>query len=79
MDERVTVLSEAESPVPVSGEVSGIDGTAGGGLILLLEDGRLGALEIYSYEDEPLPMPEPAQVTWVLAADADGAELTADG
>lgn len=56
--------SEAVSPVPVEGVLKDADGNAVGGLMLFVEDGMLGSLEIYSYGSGPLPLPLVEQVTW---------------
>lgn len=59
-------VSPAESPVPVEGEVHDGDGEVVGGLLLFLEAGRLGGLEVFTYGDEPLPLPEHQRVSWEL-------------
>ena len=58
--------SAAPSPVPVEGTVRDITGAVVAGLILFLEDGRLGYLEIYPLGggDPPPTLPPPEQVTW---------------
>lgn len=58
--------STAQSPVPVEGEVHDGGGQAVGGLLLFLTGGRLGGLEVFSYGEEPLPLPDPRHVTWEL-------------
>ena len=58
-------LSPAESPAPVEGVVRGSGGAEVGGLVLFVTDGRLGALEVWSLLDDPLPLPLPEQVSWV--------------
>jgi len=50
---------------PIEGELLDDDGSAVGGLLLFLRRGRPHDLEVYSYGDEPLPLPEPARVRWV--------------
>jgi len=50
-------------PAPVEGTVRGPDGRPTGGVLLFVEDGRLGRLDITSHGD-PLPVPDPARVTW---------------
>ncbi|HWS33460.1 MAG TPA: hypothetical protein VN408_12030 [Actinoplanes sp.] len=75
-------LSDAESPVPVSGEIHDADGTAVGGIMLLLARGRLDSLEVYAYLDETLAMPDPGLVTWFrpggIPADETGQPSPAD-
>lgn len=56
--------SEAVSPAPVEGVVKNADGEDVGGLLLLVADGMLMSLEIYSYAPKPLPLPPLEQVTW---------------
>lgn len=55
--------SDATSPVPVTGQVTGASGEHVGGLILFLQAGYLSSLEIYAYDD-PLPLPNPQSVRW---------------
>ncbi|MFQ1003561.1 hypothetical protein [Modestobacter sp. SSW1-42] len=50
-------------PAPVEGTVTGPDGRPTGGVLLFVEDGRLARLDVTSYGD-PLPVPDPARVTW---------------
>ena len=50
-------------PAPVEGTVHGPDGRPTGGVLLFVEDGRLSRLDVTSHGD-PLPVPDPAQVTW---------------
>ena len=52
--------------MPVAGEAFDGEGSAVGGLVLFLENGRLGSLEIFDLTDGPLPMPTPARVTWSI-------------
>lgn len=56
--------SEAESPVPTEGDVLDADGRSVGGLLLFVDDGLLSALEIYSYDHPPLPLPPVNRVAW---------------
>jgi hypothetical protein len=56
--------SSAESPVPLEGTVVGAGGEPVGGILLFAHDGRLSCLEVYSFADDPLPMPGPEQVRW---------------
>jgi carbon monoxide dehydrogenase subunit G len=58
------VAREAESPLPVEGVVNDAAGNAVGGLLCFVSEGRLSALEVYSYGD-PLPLPSLEEVTWV--------------
>ncbi|WP_141137496.1 hypothetical protein [Blastococcus mobilis] len=60
--------SPACSPVPVEGTVVGADGEPIGGLLLFVDGGRLSGLEVYSLDDDPLPMPHPDRVRWQTAA-----------
>jgi len=50
-------------PAPFEGTVHGPDGRPTGGVLLFVEDGRLARLDVTSYGD-PLPVPDPATVTW---------------
>ena len=50
-------------PAPVEGTVRDADGRPTGGVLLFVEDGRLARLDITSHGD-PLPVPDPAHVTW---------------
>ena len=50
-------------PAPVEGTVHGPDGRPTGGVLLFVEDGRLARLDVTSHGD-PLPVPDPADVTW---------------
>jgi hypothetical protein len=59
--------SSSCSPVPVVGTVVDADGDPIGGLLLFVDDGRLSGLEVYSFADDPLPMPLPEQVRWETA------------
>lgn len=55
------------SPVgefPVGGEVTDEDGRPVAGLVLFVENGLLSSLEIFSYEDDGLPLPPLDRVTW---------------
>ena len=54
-------------PAPVEGTVRGPDGRPAGGVLLFVEDGRLARLDITSHGD-PLPVPDPGQVTWGATA-----------
>lgn len=56
-------LADGPSPVPAEGRVLDATGEDIGGLLLFLEAGLLGSLEVYSY-DEPLPLPTPDRVLW---------------
>ena len=58
--------STAPSPAPREGIVLGAAGEVVGGLLLLLRNGLLQSLEVYSYGD-PLPMPAPGRVRWEIA------------
>ncbi len=60
--------SSASSPVPVEGTVVGANGEPIGGLLLFVDGGRLSGLEVYSLDDDPLPLPPPAHVRWQTAA-----------
>ena len=53
----------AGGPAPVEGTIRGADGRPVGGVLLFVEDGRLARLDVTSHGD-PLPVPDPAQVTW---------------
>ena len=57
-------LSEAVSPVPVEGTATDGAGGPNGGLLLFVREGLLNSLEIYSFGEEPLPLPDPSRVTW---------------
>ena len=57
--------SSAANPAPVEGDVRDVRGGTVGGLLLFVSDGRLGALEVYSLLDDPLPLPALEQVSWV--------------
>ena len=57
--------SGAASPVPVEGLVFDEDGVEIGGLILFLEEGTMKSLEVYSHDEQPLPLPRREQVTWL--------------
>jgi hypothetical protein len=56
-------LADGPSPVPAEGRVLNATGEDIGGLLLFLEAGLLGSLEVYSYDD-PLPLPTPDRVLW---------------
>ncbi len=56
--------SSVNSPVPVEGTVVSADGEPIGGLLLFVEEGRLSGLEVYSLDDDPLPMPSLERVPW---------------
>lgn len=59
--------SSSRSPLPVEGEVLGDGGEVGdviGGLIVFLDEGRLSYLEVYSFLDDPLPLPHADEVRW---------------
>ncbi len=63
--------SDAESPVPVAGDVLDAAGEPVGGLLLFVEDGLLSALEVYSEADvDPLPLPSADRVRWCARAPA---------
>ena len=53
----------AGGPAPVEGSIRSADGRPVGGVLLFVEDGRLARLDITSHGD-PLPVPDPAGVTW---------------
>lgn len=57
--DETSAVSAAVSPVPVEGVIGAV-----GGVLLFLTEGRLAALEVYSW-DGPLPLPPPDQVEWV--------------
>ena len=54
---------------PIEGEVLDEEGDPVGGLLLFLLSGRPYDLEVYSYADTPLPLPEPERVRWVNRTD----------
>jgi hypothetical protein len=56
--------SPAESPVPVEATVLDAGGEPVGGLLLFLGEGRLSALEVYAWDDVPLPLPPVDRVSW---------------
>ena len=57
--------SDAESPVPVAGDVLDAEGEPVGGLLLFVGDGLLSSLEVYSEADvDPLPLPRADRVRW---------------
>jgi hypothetical protein len=61
--------TEARLPsslVPVEGTVLSADGEPTGGLLLFVRDGQLVSFEVYSYGHEPLQMPPPERVRWVV-------------
>ncbi|MGY1639494.1 hypothetical protein ACI78V_22840 [Geodermatophilus sp. SYSU D00742] len=61
-------LSPATGPVPVEGTVVGADGEPVGGVLLVVDGGRLSCLEVYPLGSEPLPLPDPLRVRWHTGA-----------
>jgi hypothetical protein len=53
-----TTVDDVSLPV-VEGDVLGEDGEVVGGLLLFVIKGRLHNLEVYSFTDDPLPLPPP--------------------
>ncbi len=49
---------------PIEGDVLDDQGQVVGGLILFVREGRMHDLEVYSFDDEPLPLPDLAHVRW---------------
>jgi uncharacterized protein DUF6984 len=62
---------EPEIPAlfPIEGEVLDEESNPVGGLLLFLRSGRPHDLEVFSYADTPLPLPEPEKVRWVDRTD----------
>jgi hypothetical protein len=56
--------SSAASPVPAEGRVRDGEGNEIGGLLVFVRDGLLDSLEVYSYDEPPLPLPDPGRVDW---------------
>lgn len=56
--------SMAQGPVPVEATVLDGGGDAIGGVLLFVNDGLLSSLEVYSFADAPLQMPEPTRLVW---------------
>jgi hypothetical protein len=54
--------SPAKSPVPVEGTFR----DAVGGILLFVHNGFLSELEVHSFEEEPLLVPEPHRIQWLL-------------
>ena len=60
--------AEVRDRVPVEGTVTGSDGEPVGLVLLFVDDGRLSALEVAGFVDEPLAMPSSDRVADVAAA-----------
>lgn len=56
-----------EHPVEFEGVVLNEHGSPIGGLLLFVKKGHLSSLEVYSYSEGPLPLPDPDRVEWVSA------------
>lgn len=56
--------SSAPSPVPVEAPVVDSAGEPVGGVLLFVKDGLLSSLEVYSFAEEPLQMPETTRLVW---------------
>jgi len=56
--------SSAQSPVPVEATVLDDAGEPVGGVLLFVQDGLLSSLEVYSFKDERMQMPEPIRLVW---------------
>lgn len=59
--------SRVKNAVPVEGAVQNEAGESVGGVLLFVHDGYLAELEVYSFYDAPLPMPDPSRVRVVSA------------
>jgi hypothetical protein len=56
--------SVAPSPLPTDGDVLGEDGELIGGLLVLVRDGVLYDVDVYSFTDGPILFPPLARVRW---------------
>ncbi len=56
--------SSAASPIEITGDVRDTEGNRVGGVILLVHDGLLSSLEVYTFTGRPLAIPSPAMITW---------------
>jgi hypothetical protein len=54
----------ASNPLPVEAEVLDSEGEVIGGVIVLLRDGLLDDVDVYSASGSPLPMPRLDQLRW---------------
>jgi hypothetical protein len=64
LSDRDEFPSVPEHPVPVEATVVADDRHPVGGLLLFEKGGRLRELEVYSFEDEPLSLPDLGHVVW---------------
>lgn len=57
--------SPAPSPLPVHVDVVDEDGEIVGGIVVLLRDGFLDDVDVYSVADDPITFPPPEALRWL--------------
>jgi hypothetical protein len=67
-DDHTPAPSSTATLFPVEGEILDDRGNVVGGLLLFVVDGRLHDVDVYSYDGDPLPLPDAQRVRWTARA-----------
>jgi hypothetical protein len=64
-DDHATAPPKVSTLFPIEGEILDDGGNVIGGLLLFVRDGRLDDIDVYSYNSDPLPLPDVERLRWV--------------